>query len=337
MRNGTRLGVVDVGSNAAQLLVVDGRTGSAPLASYSMKRPTGLADEIEADGALSAEGVRRVVRATSAVVGRARSLEVAELFVFATSAVRDAANRDEVVDAIRAATGLRPQFLTGEDEARLTYHAVHRWYGWSAGRLLLLDIGGGTVEIVLGRDAEPELTMSLPLGAGRMTRNFLHADPPTDKQVRRVAKHVREGLREAVERLRWEGAFDRAIATSKTFKQLARLAGAPPQSAGPFARRSLSVADLDHWIPQLASRTRQDRAGLRGVSASRAGQIVGGAVVARTMMTALGVRSVDVCPWALREGIMLHQLQTSLSLTDPLALRTVSPISDGDEETWQSR
>jgi exopolyphosphatase/guanosine-5'-triphosphate,3'-diphosphate pyrophosphatase len=283
---------------------------------------------------MSAEGVRRVVKATTAVVARARSLDVAELFVFATSAVRDAANRDQIVQAVHAATGLRPQFLTGEDEARLTYHAVHRWYGWSAGRLLVLDIGGGTFEVVLGRDAEPELAISLPLGAGRMTRRFLPDDPPTDKQLKKLTRHVRDGLREAVERLRWEGVFSKAIATSKTFKQLARLAGAPAQSAGPFARRTLTVADLDRWIPELARRTRDERAALRGVSPSRAGQVVAGAVVARTAMVALGVDEVDVCPWALREGIMLHQLQTSLAPTSPVALRTVRPMSDG--ESWQS-
>ncbi|OLR92772.1 Ppx/GppA phosphatase family protein [Actinokineospora bangkokensis] len=326
-----RLGVIDVGSNAAQLLVVDAHPGSAPLASYAFKRPTVLAEEIDADGALSAEGIRRVVRAMASVVGRARSLDVGELFVFATSAVRDAANRDEVVAAVREATGLRPQFLTGEDEARLTYHAAHRWYGWSAGRLLLLDIGGGTLEVVLGRDAEPELAMSLPLGAGRMTRRFLHSDPPTGKQLRKLGKHVRTGLREAVERLRWEGAFDRAVATSKTFKQLARLAGAAPQSAGPLARRSLTVEALDHWIPELAKRTRAQRAALRGVSPSRAGQVVAGAAVARELMVALDVREVDICPWALREGIMLHQLQHTLSPTDPLALRTVRPMGSSWE------
>jgi len=328
-----RLGVIDVGSNAAQLLVVDARPGSAPLASYAFKRPTVLGAEIGRDGTMSTEGVRRVVRATTAVVARARSLDVAELYVFATSAVRDAANRDVIVRAVETATGLRPQFLSGEDEARLTYHAAHRWYGWSAGRLLLLDIGGGSMEIVLGRDAEPELAMSLPLGAGRMTRRFLTEDPPTERQLRKLTRHVREGLREAVERLRWEGAFDRAIATSKTFKQLARLAGAPPQSAGPFAKRALCVADLDHWLPELAAMTTAERAALRGVSPARAGQVVAGAVVARTTMNALGVTSVDICPWALREGIMLHQLQTALSPTDPMALRTVRPMADG--ETWQ--
>lgn len=76
--------------------------------------------------------------------------------MFTTSAVRDATNRDEILDRVEAESGVRPQFLTGVDEGRLTYLAVHQWYGWSAGRQLILDIGGGSMEIVFGRDAEPE-------------------------------------------------------------------------------------------------------------------------------------------------------------------------------------
>jgi exopolyphosphatase / guanosine-5'-triphosphate,3'-diphosphate pyrophosphatase len=133
---------------------------------------------------------------------------------------------------VRAA--VRPQFLTGHDEARLTYLAVHQWYGWSAGRLLIIDIGGGSMEIVLGRDAEPDLAVSLPLGAGRLTRAFLPDDPPSQSQLSALRQHVNATLREVADRLRWEGTPGKAVGTSKTFKQLARLAGAPAQRKGPF-------------------------------------------------------------------------------------------------------
>jgi exopolyphosphatase/guanosine-5'-triphosphate,3'-diphosphate pyrophosphatase len=181
----------------------------------------------------------------------ARRLGVQQLYVFTTSAVRDAANRDLILDRVEAQAGVRPQYLSGEDEARLIYLAVHQWYGWSAGRLLILDIGGGSMEIVLGRDAEPELAVSLPLGAGRLTRLFLPDDPPSRDQLRALRRHVNATLREVADRLLWEGVPERAIGISKTFKQLARLSGAPAQRKGPFVRRYVTARDLETWIPRL--------------------------------------------------------------------------------------
>ena len=106
------------------------------------------------------------------------------------------------------------------------------------------------------------------------------------------------------------GVPERAVGTSKTFKQLARLCGAPAQRKGPFVPRSVTTRDLEAWIPRLATLRVRDREKLKGVSRSRSRQIVAGAVAARAGMKALNVGSVDICPWALREGIILHYLQT---------------------------
>ncbi|WP_255637953.1 hypothetical protein [Amycolatopsis sp. DSM 110486] len=167
------------------------------------QEPTLLAEELQHDGALSETGIERATIAVTRAVGQAVRLGVDHLYPFVTAAIRDATNRDEVIDRIEAASGIRPQFLSGEEEARLTYFAVRRWYGWSAGRLLLIDIGGGSMELVLGRDVEPELAISLPLGAGRRTPEFLTADPPTGKQVKRLRRHVQDTLAEVLDRLRW--------------------------------------------------------------------------------------------------------------------------------------
>jgi exopolyphosphatase/guanosine-5'-triphosphate,3'-diphosphate pyrophosphatase len=317
-----RLGVLDVGSNSAQLLVVDVIPGGPPLPAYAIKRPTLLGASFEPDGSIDCDGVRRVVDAVCGAMQEARRCDVEQLYAFGTSALRDATNRDQVVARIEEEAGIRPQFLSGEDEARLTYLAVHHWFGWSAGRLLVLDIGGGSMEIVLGTGAQPSLAVSLPLGAGRLTRSFLPDDPPTRKQVRRLRGHVLDQLHEVADRLRWEGEPTRAVATSKTFKQLARLAGAPPQRQGPFVRRGLAMADLDAWIPRLADASAAERARWRGVSKGRSPQILAGAVVARAAMNLLGVATVDVCPWALREGVVLCH-----SAWDERACLPLAPIS----------
>lgn len=326
-----RLGVLDIGSNSAQLQVVDASPGAPPLPALAVKEPTRLAELIEDDGSLCEEGVRRAVEAIDRTLAAARRHNVEQLFLFATSAIRDAANRDDVLDRIEHRTGVRPQYLTGEDEARLTYVAAHRWYGWSAGRILLFDIGGGSLEIALGRDAEPDLTLSLPLGAGRLTRQFLRDDPPSRGQVKEMQRHVRDMLREVADRLRWEGAPFRAVGTSKTFKQLARLAGAPPQRKGPFVRRVLRREALNEWIPKLAEMPSAERARLRGISDSRAKQILAGAVVARAMMSALDLKEVDICPWALREGIMLHHLASLQVHEAMLPLQTIKAKPPGPD------
>jgi exopolyphosphatase / guanosine-5'-triphosphate,3'-diphosphate pyrophosphatase len=315
------LGVLDIGSNSAQLQVFEARPGAPPLPTHAVKEPTLLGGAFGPDGAVDPAGVDRVVEAVNRAMGAARRLGVQQLYVFTTSAVRDAANRDLVLDRVEAEAGVRPQFLTGEDEARLTYLAVHQWYGWSAGRLLILDIGGGSMEIVLGRDAEPELAVSLPLGAGRLTRSFLADDPPGREQLAALRRHVNATLREVADRLLWEGIPDRAIGTSKTFKQLARLSGAPAQRKGPFVRRTVTARDLESWIPRLAALRAAQRAKLQGVSRSRSGQVVAGALAARAAMKALNIDSVDVCPWALREGIILHYLQTTFNQSFDLPLR----------------
>jgi exopolyphosphatase / guanosine-5'-triphosphate,3'-diphosphate pyrophosphatase len=324
------LGVLDIGSNSAQLQVFEARPGAPPLPTHAVKAPTLLGEAFGPDGDIEPAGVDRVVEAVNQAMTAARRLGVQQLYVFTTSAVRDATNRDLILGRVEAEAGVRPQYLSGEDEARLTYLAVHQWYGWSAGRLLILDIGGGSMEIVLGRDAEPELAMSLPLGAGRLTRLFLPDDPPGRDQLAALRRHVNATLREVADRLLWEGVPDRTIGTSKTFKQLARLAGAPAQRKGPFVRRYVTARDLEDWIPRLAALHARKRASLQGVSRSRSRQIVAGAVIARAGMKALNVDSVDVSPWALREGIILHYLHTTFNQSFDLPLRPLTGSTYGN-------
>ncbi|MGW5055287.1 Ppx/GppA phosphatase family protein [Actinokineospora sp. NPDC004072] len=289
-----RVGVIDIGSTSACLQLADDGPQTA-----AYKFPTRLGREIRPDGVLSKRGVRQVVRAARATVGAARDLRVQELFCFATSCVRDAANRDEVVEAVYDSVGVRPQFLTGAQEGWLTYHAARHWAGES-GRMLLLDVGGGTSEIVLGADPRPELALSLPLGAGTLTRAFLQKDPPSEKDLRRLKRHVRRSLDELVA----DADVERAVAASRILQQLGRLAGARPPGKGRGA--VLTLSDLDKWIPRLADLPASRRARLRGISAARAPYVLAGAIVARTMMRTLGVSEVELCPWTLREGILLR-------------------------------
>ena len=201
---------------------------------------------------------------------------------------------------------------------------------------MVLDIGGGSMEIVLGRDAEPQLAISLPLGAGRLTREMLPEDPPSRAQLKAMRRHIRDTLKAIADRVRWEGDPRRVVATSKTFKQLARLSGGAPQRKGPFVRRGLTRRDVQEWIPRLAKLPAGERAKLRGISHPRARQILAGAVVADLTMATLDIDSLEICPWALREGIVLRHLE-SIAQQAPFSLQPVHRTSDSGATVMKLR
>jgi exopolyphosphatase/guanosine-5'-triphosphate,3'-diphosphate pyrophosphatase len=303
-----RLGVLDVGSNTVHLLVVDAHRGGHPIPTFSEKSELRLAELLRPDGALSRRGEDRLIEAICAARESAEHYGTEDLVAFATSAVRDATNSESVLARVRAETGVALAVLTGPDEARMTFLAVRRWLGWSAGRLLVLDIGGGSLEIAGGIDEEPDVALSLPLGAGRLTRERLSGDPPRGKEVAALRQHVRTALAPLGPVLVEFGAPDRAVATSKTFRSLARLGGAAPYSKGPRVRRTLSAEQLADILPRIVKLTAAQRGTLDGVSPSRAHQLLAGAVVAEAAMAVFDVAAVEICPWALREGVILQRL-----------------------------
>ncbi len=303
-----RLGVLDVGSNTVHLLVVDGYQGARPLPAFSHKAELRLADHLQDGNKLTDQGAERLKAFVADAVSVAEDKGVEELLAFATSAVRDAANGDEVLAQIRAETNVDLQVLPGEEESRLTFLAVRRWFGWSSGRLLVVDIGGGSLEIAAGMDEEPDVAVSLPLGAVRLTRDWFSADPPPPDEVRELRKHVRTEIARTVGSVVRFGQGDRPVATSKTFRQLARIAGAAPSSEGQYAKRALKHTDLTELAERLPQLTAEERMRLPGVSASRAPQLPAGAIVADAAMDLFGLSELEICPWALREGLILRRL-----------------------------
>src|SRR5215831_4953998 len=239
-----RLGVLDVGSNTVHFLVIDARRGGRPLPVFSHKAEFHLGDHLEDGNRLSASVTRQLRAFVDEALQIAEDKGVEELLAFATSAVRDAANGDEVLSKVKDGTGVAIRVLPGEEEARLTFLAARRWFGWSSGRLLMLDIGGGSLEIAAGIDEEPDVAISLPLGAARLTRDWLSGDPPAPEQARQLRRHVRAEIARRAEVVAKAGTPDRAVATSKTFRQLARISGAAPSAEGPYVRRSVTHADV---------------------------------------------------------------------------------------------
>ncbi len=303
-----RLGVLDVGSNTVHLLVVDAYQGARPVPAYSHKAELRLGDHLDSGNRLSRDCAVQLRAFVGEALGVAEDKGAQQLLAFATSAVRDAVNGDEILAWIQAETKVDIQVLSGPDESRLTFLAARRWLGWSSGRLLMLDIGGGSLEIASGVDEEPGVAISLPLGAGRLTRDWLAEDPPSRDQVRQLRKHVRAEIAATAGTVMRDGRPNHAVATSKTFRQLARISGAAPSSDGPYVRRILRHADVTALAERLARTTAADRAQLPGVSRSRAPQLAAGAIVADATMDLFDLSELEICPWALREGVILRRL-----------------------------
>ena len=303
-----RLGVIDVGSNTVHLLVVDAHPGAHPLPATSHKIDLRLSEHVLDDGRIEDGGTDRLVTFVQECLEVAEDQGVEELLAFVTSAIREAPNGEQVLARVRKKTTKQLQVLSGEEEARLTFLAARRWNGWSAGKLLVIDIGGGSLELSIGTDEDPDVALSLLLGAGRVTRERLPGDPPSAATIKAARKAVRAEIASQIRPLAKAGAPDKVVGTSKTMRSLARIAGAAPSGEGPYVRRELTRASITETIARISSMPAADRAQLAGVSASRAHQLLGGAIVAEAAMDLLGVESLEICPWALREGVILRYL-----------------------------
>jgi exopolyphosphatase/guanosine-5'-triphosphate,3'-diphosphate pyrophosphatase len=299
-----RLGVLDVGSNTIHLQVVDTHPGARPNPTFNHKEELRLTEYLTEENNISEEGVTALRLAIKNAIAHSKSVKTEELLPFATSALREAKNGAEIIAAINKDFEIDLQVLTGEEEARLTFLAARRWFGWSSGRLLVIDIGGGSLEIASGIDEAPEVAVTLPLGASRLTKSHLQGDPFTAKSVRALRDYIETQLESILPTLVRHEDSDRAIATSKTLRTLARLCGDWYGGDG----KNITIDAIRKISTRLAEMDSEERSKLPGVSANRARQIVAGAFVTESVMRNLDLDNLEICPWALREGIVLKYL-----------------------------
>jgi exopolyphosphatase/guanosine-5'-triphosphate,3'-diphosphate pyrophosphatase len=298
-----RLGVLDVGSNTIHLQVIDGKLGGPPIPNSSHKSVIRLTEYLDESGSITKLGIDQITDSIQTNMKSAEHLDIDELLAFATSAIREAKNSDEVIAHVNQVCNIDLQVLSGEEEARFTFLAARRWLGWSSGDLLVLDIGGGSLEIARGAEEDPTFKTSMQLGAGRLTRQFLKGDPFTLKSLKALEEYLEEKIEPLAASL---STFekDSAAGTSKTFRTLAKLS----QNLYPKFGQHLTLNTLDELVPKLQGLSLEKRQELPSVSAERAPQIVAGAMVAKQLMQTLELKEIRICPWALREGIVLHRL-----------------------------
>ena len=305
----TRLGVLDIGSNTVHMIIVDAAPGARPDPEASVKNTVRLMQYLEDDGSINKAGVQALLDAVDAGMKLAEESKVSQILAMATSALREAPNGTRILGQIEDRIGQGVTVLSGVDEARLTFLAARRWYGWDSGRLLLMDIGGGSLEVAMGSDEDPNVAISVPAGAGRVTKQFLPSDGiATPDQLEAAHKAVRKIIQPIVDEFPKSKVPNHAVGTPKPFRPLARLAGAVLRQSGRVDSWIMTREQLEDWVPRLAAISPDQRVALPGITPERTLQIVGGGIVADEIMKALDVDEIEICPWALREGAILRWL-----------------------------
>ena len=295
--------MIDIGSNSGRVVVVELREGHLEQIAAS-RAPLGLARDL-ASGKISDESAARVVSAAKDFLSIAAAAGAVRVVAVATSAVREARNGAQVLDLVREKTGIDVGIIDGESEALASFRgAVH---GLPCESGVSVDVGGGSVEITTFRDRKALSSWTLPLGALRLSVEYLSEEPPSTKGMARVRDHVVRALRDAGIPL--PGDKDELIGTGGTFRKLAKID--IRESNHPIDRvhgYELSKARISYWVHTLADRSFERRSGISGMSAARAESIVAGSVVIDAIMEFLGARRLTVAATGLREGIALAQL-----------------------------
>ncbi|MEV0699275.1 exopolyphosphatase [Saccharopolyspora sp. NPDC050389] len=318
-----KLALLDIGSTAARLEIVDLDRSRMPRADWSAKARTRLAEHTGADGLVTELGAEHAVRAVRHCVRAAIDERPDALIAYGTSAVRDAVNGAELRQRLSEAAGVRIGVLSPRDEAAVTYHAARRWHGRSGPVLTTVDIGGGTIDVATGTGGEPTDVVSLPFGAARLTRQYLPDDPPQASQVDELVAAVRGTIPGSL-RTFADRDLGHPVALSKVLRQLAVLTESSPGKVARHPDR-LSRANLRPWIPRLAELDQKQRAALPGVSRSRARRILAGAIVAELILRTIGVDELEICPWGLREGLVFRFAEAHDD-TDGDALRLMATL-----------
>ncbi|MDR5694386.1 MAG: Ppx/GppA phosphatase family protein [Armatimonadota bacterium] len=299
-----RLAAIDVGTNSVRLLVAEVFPGRIqPL--YQAQVITRLGEGLARSGLLRSSAIIRTVEAVDSFVEEARARGAVEVHVVATQAVREAANREEVLAALRE-RGLRVWVLSGEEEATLGFLGATaglspREDPPSAGPVLVIDVGGGSTELAWGGE-KVEGVVSLPVGAVRLTEEFLTSDPPSPPEITAARNHLLEVFR-AIPSLH----PSLAIGTGGTLTALSafhhRIIPYTPERVH---GSSLSREEIEHLLWQLASIPLEERRKLPAIQPERADILVAGALLCGTIMDSLSIRRITVSEADLLWGILVH-------------------------------
>ncbi len=314
-----RIAAIDVGSNSVRQIVADVSSTGQIRVVDEMKAMPRLGEGLEKSGGLSEASIAAAVAAISRMTTLARQLDVLRIEVVATSAVRDASNGPEFVSRVREQAGVEIRLLSGEEEALLCFRSALAHFELGAGRSVVMDIGGGSLEVVLAKDGLIERVASLPFGAVRLTERFLSPQVRV-RGVRALREHVREGLRDTLPAKDWRGA--QTIGSGGTFTNLARIVMARQGFTAKSSHGTrVSRVELEHALDWLQRLDSDERANVPGLNPARSDIIVAGLGVAAEVVARFDPHDILISAFGIREGLLLESARVQPVIADPGSAR----------------
>jgi exopolyphosphatase/guanosine-5'-triphosphate,3'-diphosphate pyrophosphatase len=315
-----RIAAIDIGSNSVRQIVADVTPDGGITVVDEMKAAPRLGADLDSTGLLGTQSMERAAEAIGRMATLARQLGAERIEAVATSAVRDAGNAEQFVARVRQEAGLTVRIIEGEDEARLSYLSALAHFDLGRGRTVVMDIGGGSLELAMAADGVLDDLISLPFGALRLTERYLR-DGATPKALRAMRRDIRDALREALPRSNWHGA--QMIGSGGTFTNLASVYLA---RHGMLAARNLHATavprvDVEHIMDALAVMTPDERRAVPGLNPERADIIVAGLAVAAEVLARVEARELNVSRYGIREGLLLQIARVTPVVADPGAAR----------------
>lgn len=311
-----RIAAIDIGSNSVRQIVADVTPDGGITVVDEMKAAPRLGADLDVTGVLGTTAMERAAEAVGRMATLARQLGATRIEAVATSAVRDAANGDQFVARVRQEANLELRIIDGAGEARLSWLSALAHFDVGLGRTVVMDIGGGSLELALAADGVLDDLVSLPFGALRLTERYLR-DGSGPKALAKLRRHVRDALKEVLPKRDWRGA--QLIGSGGTFTNLASMH---------LARRGMLVArnvhatvvprmEVEHILDALAVMPPSERGGVSGLNPERADIIVAGVAVAAEVMARLESRELHVSRYGIREGLLLELARVTPTVADP--------------------
>ncbi|MDB9490026.1 Ppx/GppA phosphatase family protein [Dolichospermum circinale CS-534/05] len=310
------IAAIDIGTNSLHIVIVK---IEAALPSFTMiareKETVRLGDRNLITGELKPEIMNKAIACLGRFKTLAYSLGVTSIVAVATSAVRESPNGKEFLHQIETQVGLNVDLISGREEARRIYLGVLSGMEFNNQPHIIIDIGGGSTELILGDSEEPRSLTSTKIGAVRLTGELVKSDPITETEFKYLQAYARGMLERSVEEVQGKlkiGDSPRLIGTSGTIETIATIharekLGLVPSTLNGY---QFSLQDLRTWVTRLRRMTNIERAAIPGMPEKRSEVILAGAVILQEAMTLLGLESLTVCERSLREGVIVDWMLT---------------------------
>jgi exopolyphosphatase/guanosine-5'-triphosphate,3'-diphosphate pyrophosphatase len=296
---------VDIGTLTCRLLIAELSAAEHMKELRSDRRILRLGQSVDGERVLRADAMDRVITTLKEWRQVIEECRTEATIAVATSAVRDARNRDEFLDRVKREAGFEVEVITGEEEARRTLLGIRSGLPASVTDMLALDIGGGSTEFILDRPGRPSMARSIDIGVVRLSERILRHDPPTVEEIERARKWVRDEAIGAVADMPCLTGFT-FVGTAGTITSLAAMAQQlPSYEPARIHNSTLAVETVTRLEQQLLSRRKDQRRGMPGLEPGREEVIVAGALILRTVMQTLGMATVLVSDLGLREGVLI--------------------------------